>query len=103
MFDSLKPWVNVPFQYKPFLKRNGAGTKSYGEPVDSKCYPVGDVKLVTDTAGAEVTSSTQLYVFGTEPIKVTDSVILNGEERLILRITSYFRNATEDIKVVYLK
>lgn len=102
MFDSLKAWINVPYQIKPFIKRNGAGTKQYGETIDSMCYPVGDVKLVTDSAGAEVTSMTQLYVPGTEQIKVTDDVVFNGEERPILRITSYFRNGTEDIKVVYL-
>jgi hypothetical protein len=102
MFASLKAWINVPYQIKPFIKRNGAGTKQYGELIDSKCYPVGDVKLVTDSEGAEVTSMTQLYVPGTEPIKVTDAVILNDEEHSIIRITSFFRNGTEDIKVVYL-
>lgn len=102
MYASLKPWINVPYQYKPFIKRNGAGTKIYGERVDSLCYPVGDVTLVTNEAGAEVTSTTQLYVPGTEPLKVTDAVIFNGEERPILRITSYYRNGVEDVKVVYL-
>ena len=103
MFASLKEWVNVPYKIKPFIKRNGAGTKLYDSPVDSKCYPVGDVKLVVDTSGAEVTSTTQLYVPGSEQIKVTDAVVFNGEERLVLRITSYFRNGVEDLKVVYLK
>lgn len=102
MFDSLKKWINVPYQFKPFIKRNGAGTKQYGETISSKCYPVGDVTLVTNTDGAEVTSTTQLYVLGTESIKVTDTVIFKDEERPIQRITSYFRNGTEDIKVVYL-
>lgn len=102
MYASLDAWINVPYQYKPFIKRNGAGTKLYGSTVSSMCYPVEDVKLVTDASGAEVTSTTQLYVPGTESIKVTDSVVFNGEERPILRIASFYRNGTADIKVVYL-
>lgn len=102
MYDSIKPWINVPYQFKPFIKRNGAGTKLYGETVNSKCYPVCDVKLVTDNNGAEVVSTSQLYVPGTESIKVTDTVVFGNEERPIHRIASYFRNGIEDIKVVYL-
>ena len=102
MFGSIKEWINVPYQIKPFIKRNGAGTKQYGDTIDSKCYPVGDTTLVTNNDGAEVTSTTQLYVPGTEPIKVTDNVVFGGEERPILRITAYYRNGIEDIKVVYL-
>lgn len=102
MFNSVKSWIDVPYQYKPFIGRTGAGTKQYSEPVSSLCYPVGNVKLVTDTSGAEVTSTTQLYVPGTEAIKVTDSVIFNDEERPILRITDYYRNGQVDIRVVHL-
>lgn len=102
MFNSIKSWIDVPYQYKPFLGRNGAGTKQYDEPVSSFCYPVGDVKLVTDATGAEVTSTTQLYVPGTERIKVTDSVIFNAEERPILRIVDYYRDGQVDIRVVHL-
>ena len=102
MYGSLKAWINVPYQFRPFIKRNGAGTKQYGDTIDSLCYPVGDVKLVTDSAGAEVVSTTQLYVPGTEAIKLLDAVIFNGEERPILRVNTFYRNGVEDIKVVYL-
>lgn len=102
MYNSLKSWLNVPYQYKSFIRRNGAGTKQYAEPVSSLCLPVSDVKLVTDASGAEVTSTTQLYVEGTEPLKVTDAIIFESEERPILRISTYYRNGTPDCKVVYL-
>lgn len=102
MYASLKSWINVPYQVKPFVKRNGAGTKEFGDTIDSLCYPVGDVKLVTNTSGAEVTSTTQLYVPGTEVIKVTDEVIFNGEVRPIQRITDYYRCGVVDLRVVYL-
>ena len=102
MFDSLKPWINVSYAYKPFIKRNGAGTKQYGDIIESKCYPVEDIKLVTDANGSEVTSSTQLYVPGTESIKLLDAVIFNGEERPILHISTYYRNGKPDIRVVHL-
>ena len=102
IFDSLKQWINVPFQYRPFIKRSGAGTKQFGDAVDALCYPVGEVKLVTDRGGAEVVSSTQLYLFGTENISIKDNVIFEGEERPILRINSFYREGVVDIKVVYL-
>ena len=53
MYASLKEWINVPYQYRPFLKYNGAGVRQLGEPVDSICYPVGDTKFVTDVSGAQ--------------------------------------------------
>ena len=102
MFDSLKSWINVPYQFKPFIKRNGAGTKIYGDTVDSYCYPVGESKLITDASGAEAISMTQLYIPGAEPIKLTDTVIFNGEERPIQSISEYYMNGTVDVKVVYL-
>ena len=102
MFTSIKPWINVPFQIKPFLKRNGAGSKVFGEEIEALCYPVGEVKLVVDSAGAEKTSTTQLYVDGNLAIKVTDDVVFEGATRPIQRISSFYRNGQADIKVVYL-
>lgn len=102
IYNSIKPWINVPVQYKPFIKRNGAGTKQFDTIVSTKCYPVGDVKLITTADGSEVTSTTQLYMHGEESIKVTDNVIFNGEERPILRINDFYRKGIVDIRVVYL-
>lgn len=102
MFASIKVWINVPYTIRPFIGRTGAGTKQFGTDISSMCYPVGDVKLVTNEAGSEVTSTTQLYVDGSENIKVTDNVVFNGEERPILRIVSYYLAGVPDIKVVYL-
>lgn len=102
MYASIKPWINVPYQYKSFIKYDGAGNKIFGDLVYSMCYPAGDVHFVTDVYGKQVVSTGQLYLPGTENIKATDTVIFNGEERSILRITSYYRNGVEDIKVVYI-
>ena len=102
MFNSIKEWINVPFVYKPFIKRNGAGTKTYSADVSSLCYPVGDVKTVVDYEGAEVTSMTTLYVDGNEPIGYNDSIVFEGFERRILRINTFYRNGVPDIKVVYI-
>lgn len=102
MYDSIKPWINVPFVIKPFLRYNGAGTKQFGSDVHAMCYPVGDNKLVTNSEGSEVTSTSQLYVDGDTAIKVTDNVVFAGDERPILHITDYYRNGSIDLKVVYL-
>lgn len=102
MYGSLTEWINVSYQIKPCIGRYGTGDKIFGATVASKCYPVSDVTLVVDNTGAEVTSTTQLYVPGTEAIKVTDNVIFEGEERPVLRISTYYRRGVADIKVVYL-
>lgn len=102
MYASLKPWVNVPYQIKPFIKRDGAGNKIFGDTIDSLCYPEGKVILVINVEGGTVTSTCQLYVDGSTDIKVTDNVVFEGVDRPIQRINSYYRNGVVDMKVVYL-
>ena len=102
MYDSLRPWLNVPYSILPFIKYNGTGGKIYGERVDSMCYPTGDVRKILDVHGSEVTSTATLYVPGTENIKDTDTIVFEGRERSILRITNYYRDGKVDLKVVYL-
>ena len=102
MYASLKAWMDVPYSILPFVKYNGAGTKEYDKRVDALCYPTGDVRKILDVNGAEVTSTATLYVPGNTVIKDTDTVIFEGRERSILRITNYYRNGVVDIKVVYL-
>lgn len=102
MYESLKPWINVPCQIKPFIKRTGTGDKVFGDAVNALCYPESDIKHIVDASGAEVVSTTQLYVDGTQEIKVTDEVIFEGATRAIQRINSFYRNGVVDIRVVYL-
>lgn len=102
MYGSLKDWINVPYRILPFIKYTGTGAKVYDEPIDSLCYPTGDVRKILDASGAEVTSTATLYVPGTENIKDTDTIVFEGHERSILRITNYYRDGKVDIKVVYL-
>lgn len=102
MFASLKAWINVPYSILPFIKYTGAGSKVYGDRIDSLCYPTGDVRKILDVNGSEVTSTATLYVPGTENIKDTDTIIFEGRERSILRITNFYCDGVVDIKVVYL-
>lgn len=102
MFESIKEWINVPFTLKPFEKRSGTGTKQFGADENLMCYPQCDNILVTNNDGAELTSSTQLYVDGAVSIKVTDNVVFEGTERPIKHIATYYRNGVPDIRVVYL-
>lgn len=102
MYTSLKPWINVPYTILPFVKYNGAGTKEYDKSVNALCYPTGDVRKILDANGTEVTSTATLYVPGDTAIKDTDTIVFEGRERSILRITNYYRNGVVDIKVVYL-
>ena len=102
MYDSLKPWMNLPVQIKPFVKRTGTGTKLYNDPVDILCYAEGKVQVVTDDTGTEVVSNKQLYVDGTVAISELDCVIFEGIEKNIKAISTFYRNGKADIKVVYL-
>lgn len=103
MFKSLKPWINVPAQYKEFVKRTGTGDKVYGKTVNFKCYPSGKVQVVTDINGAAVTSTACLYTEGSLDIKITDTVVFEGRERDILSISTYYNDkGIPDCKVVYI-
>lgn len=102
MYASLKDWINLPAQIKPFLKRDGAGTKIYKDPVDILCYAEGRIQVVTDTTGTEVVSNSQLYVDGSTTISELDCVIFEGIEKSIKSISTFYRNGKPDIKVVYL-
>ena len=102
MYESLKKWINLPAQIKPFVRRNGTGTKLYGDAVDIQCYAEGKVTTVTDNTGTEVVSNKQLYVDGSVAVSELDSIIFEGSERSIKSIGTFYRNGKPDIKVVYL-
>lgn len=102
MYASLYPWINLPAQIKPFLKRDGTGTKIYADPVDILCYAEGKVQVVTDNTGTEVVSNSQLYVDGSVAISELDCVVFEGIEKSIKSLTTFYRNGKPDIKVVYL-
>lgn len=102
MYSSLKPWVNIPYQIKPFVKRSGTGSIIYGDPIDAICYPEAKMQIIKDSKGAEVTSSNQLYVDGDTTVDVKDHVIFEGKEWGILSINSFYRAGKVDCKVIYL-
>lgn len=103
MLSSLKPWINLDAQIRPFIKRTGTGTKLFEDSIDIKCYAVSKIVTVTDNTGAEVISSTHLYVDGDVSISVQDRVIFEGLERDVLNVCTYYRNGKPDIRVVYMK
>ena len=102
MYESLKKWINLPAQIKPFIRRNGTGTKLYGDAVDIQCYAEGKVVVVTDNSGTEVVSNKQLYVDGSVNISALDCIVFEGSEKSIKSIGTFYRNGKPDIKVVYL-
>lgn len=102
LYRSLKAWANLPLQIKPFVKRNGTGSKIYGDTINTVCYAEGGAKVITDNTGSEVVSTQQLYVDGNISISELDSVIFEGSEKSIKSIGTFYRNGKADIKVVYL-
>lgn len=102
MYSSLKKWINLPAQVKPFIRRTGTGTKVYADPVDIMCYAEGKVVVVTNNTGTEVVSNRQLYVDGLVSVTELDSIIFENFEGSIKSIGTFYRNGKPDIKVVYL-
>ena len=101
MYDSIKPWIDVPVQVKPFLKRTATGDKEFGESYTVMCYPQGEVNIVRNWQGVEVISHNHLYVDGNTKITKLDNIVFEGEELPVQAISSYYRNGKPDIKVVY--
>ena len=102
MYESLKPWVNIPYSIKPFIRRSGTGKAIYGDPIDSLCYPEAKMQLIKDSSGSEVVSSHTLYIEGNTPINILDSIIFEDKEWTIANIVTFYRDGHPDCKVVYL-
>lgn len=102
MYDSLKPWINLPVTIHPFIKRTGTGSKLFGDDVSATCYAQGETVSVKNADGEEVTSSTQLYFDGNVTINILDRVTFYGVSYDIQSIAAFYRDGRLDIKVVYL-
>lgn len=103
MYNSLKTWMTIPVAIKPFLKKSGTGTKLYDVPVDTLCYAMAEVKTVTNEAGVEVISNTQIYLDGSTQVNSNDNLIFEGKERGILSIERFYNGSgVISMKVVYL-
>lgn len=102
MYESLKPFISVPFKLCKFVKQSGDGTKVYEAAADKMCYPSGKVELVTNNTGANVTSTLQLFV--DIEVSYKDLVIFNNESWPVKSIATFYDGHTglPDIRVVYL-
>ena len=101
MYQSIKDWINVPIEVKPFIKRSATGDKLFGESYQLLCYPQGEVNIVRNWQGVEVVSHNHLYMDGDAKITKLDNVIFEGEELPVQAISTYYRDGKPDIKVVY--
>ena len=102
MYDSLKPWINVPITIKPFAGRSATGDKLFGDSHEELCYPKGEVTIVRNWQGTEVVSHNNLYIDGSVNISKLDNVIFNGEDLPVQAISAFYRDGIPDIKVVYI-
>lgn len=101
MYESTKAWVNIPAQLKIFKGRSGSGSKKYADPVDIMVYPVGEMKVATDSDGAEFVSGTQFYIDGSVSLRANDIIVFDGEEHVMGSVSSYYREGHCDIRVGY--
>ena len=101
MYESIKPWINVPVTIHPFVKRSATGDKVFGEPYEIKCYPQGEVNIVRNWQGVEVVSHNHLFVEGDTKVTKLDSITFENETLPVQAISTYYRDGKPDIKVVY--
>lgn len=92
----------MPAVIKPCLHRSGTGSKTFGVPIEIKCYAEGKITVVTDNTGKEVVSNTSLYVDGDTAISPLDNIIFEGRDNEIKAITNFYRNGKIDLRVVYI-
>lgn len=101
MYDSIKPWINVPVIIRPFTGRSGTGDRLFGEPHTELCYPVGEVNIVRNWQGVEVVSNSKLYMDGTVKVSEFDNILFEGKDRPVQAISNYYRDGKIDLRVVY--
>ena len=101
MYESIKPWINVPVVIKPYLKRSATGDKLFGEAYEVLCYPQGEVNIVRNWQGVEVVSHNHLFMDGNAKVTKLDNVIFEDNELPVQAISTYYRDGKPDIKVVY--
>ena len=101
MFETLKPWINVPVTVKPFKGRSATGDKLFGDSYTIMCYPQGEVNIVRNWQGVEVVSHNHLYVDGSTKVTKLDNIIFEGEDLPVQAISTFYREGAPDIKVVY--
>lgn len=102
MYESLKPWINVPVTIKPFVGRSATGDKLFGEERVELCYPQGEVNIVRNWQGVEVVSHNHLHMDGSVNVTKLDNIIFEGEDLPVQAISTFYRNGVPDIKVVYI-
>lgn len=101
MYESLKEWINVPVEIKPFVGRSSTGAKIFGESRTELCYPQGEVNIIRNWQGVEVVSHNHLHFDGSIEITKLDNVVFEGEDLPVQAISVFYRNGVPDIKVVY--
>lgn len=101
MYDSIKDWLNVDLVIRQFIKRDGAGDKTFKEPITVASYPVFETKLVRNSLGVDVSTSHHYYVNGNVIVSVLDEVRVDDKWLPIQAIDVFYRDGLPDIKVVH--
>lgn len=91
MFDSLKDWgSSVAITLYRFIKTNAAGDKEFSDAEIIRCYPVGEITVVKNTFGDEVTSTAHFYVEPSYGLTVEDKVTFENADKEIISIVTHY-------------
>lgn len=115
MYNSVKSWCDIPIEFKPFLRMDGAGDRVYGPAETIMCYLEGKVQLVRNLMGDEVTSTRKVYIPDLETINkfwpyrqgsankpiAADILVLDGIDYPVLALSPFYRKGKIDVLVVY--
>lgn len=64
MDTTIKQLMTQTTAWHKLVSRNGAGERTYDQPVNISCYITGGSWLIKDFTGEEVVSNTKLFVDG---------------------------------------
>ncbi|MHA1302892.1 MAG: hypothetical protein ACTSPI_04210 [Candidatus Heimdallarchaeaceae archaeon] len=100
-------WLNVNVTYYKFRSSDGAGKVTYEDGVTLSCYIEGKRTLVKVDNVNEVISTERLYLDGENSyvpnITTKDKFVVNGRNRPVLSIQSYYdEEGNLDYMVVFL-
>lgn len=82
--------LRIPITIIPFISIDGAGDKTYGDPVETTCYAEEKITEVLDNTGQKVTSNITFYI--EEDINITPN------DKLIYFDTEYPIKAVSAIR-----
>lgn len=104
MLSGTRTWLRSTVAISPYSGMDGFGQSTFSAAVDHKCLIVQKNVKTFAADGAEVVSSTQIYLDGSASISVNDKIVLpdSSSPRILnVGISNDIRDGSAYMKVIY--